>query len=156
MTGTLFSMADGRTRSGKLLAAVRRGDVDAARLLLEHGADPDARDKDGWAVLHKAAWNGYVELVHPLVERGADVNAELEDGQTPLFLACYAGHLGIIESLLSHGADVNVRDKWGRTPVEIVLSWHNNYPDRGEILALFQELAPEAYFSAFCTTTISP
>jgi ankyrin repeat protein len=45
------------------------------RLLLEHGADPDARDQgDNACALHFAAAGGYLESVRLLLDSGADVH----------------------------------------------------------------------------------
>lgn len=48
---------------------------EAVRLLLAHGADPNARDRDdNIAPLHLAAANGNLESVRALLDAGADVN----------------------------------------------------------------------------------
>lgn len=45
------------------------------RILLENGADPEARTSEGWTVLHSAsAWGNY-EIVGALLSHGVDVNA---------------------------------------------------------------------------------
>ncbi len=49
--------------------------VDAVRVLLEHGADPNARDQgDNAYALHFAAANGYLETVRALLDAGGDVH----------------------------------------------------------------------------------
>lgn len=49
--------------------------VDAVRLLLEHGADPNARDQgDNAYALHFAAANGYLDTVRALLDAGGDVH----------------------------------------------------------------------------------
>ena len=53
-----------------------------ARLLLEHGADANARQAGGFTALHAAAQNGNDELYALLVERGADQEAATDDGRT--------------------------------------------------------------------------
>src|SRR5262249_30226384 len=58
-----------------LHAAAARGHVDAARLLLQHGADPNARDVgDNASPLHFAAGGGHTETVRALLDAGADVH----------------------------------------------------------------------------------
>jgi ankyrin repeat protein/catechol 2,3-dioxygenase-like lactoylglutathione lyase family enzyme len=58
-----------------LHAAAHRGWLDAARLLLEHGADPNARDRgDNAYPLHFAAGAGHVEVVRALLDAGGDVH----------------------------------------------------------------------------------
>jgi hypothetical protein len=86
------------------------GYADVARLLLEHGADVNARDDLGDTPLHEAA-HGHVDVVRLLLEHGADVNARDKNGQTPLH---EAASWGVVRLLPDHGADVNTRDKNGR------------------------------------------
>lgn len=58
-----------------LHAAAQRGHVDAVRLLLEHGADPNARDAgDNAYALHFAAGYGHLETVRALLDGGGDVH----------------------------------------------------------------------------------
>ncbi len=53
-----------------------------ARLLLDHGADANARQAGGFTALHAAAQNGNEELYALLVERGADEEAATDDART--------------------------------------------------------------------------
>jgi ankyrin repeat protein len=58
-----------------LHAAAKGGHVDAVRLLLEHGADPNAREAgDNTYALHWAAAQGHLEIVRALLDAGGDVH----------------------------------------------------------------------------------
>ena len=86
-----------------LWIACRNGRVDAARLLLERGADVDqARRKDGWTPLMVVCQTGQVEAVRLLLENGAEVDRAAEDGRTPLFVAKSKGHSSIVAFLEEH------------------------------------------------------
>lgn len=70
-----------------------------ARMLVENGANVNARQQHGWAPLHAAAQNGDEELVRLLLDNGADREVRSEGGQTPLDLAMINGH-GSVARLL--------------------------------------------------------
>ena len=58
-----------------LHSAAQGGHVDAVRLLLKHGADPNAREEgDNTYPLHWAAAGGYLEIVRALLDAGGDVH----------------------------------------------------------------------------------
>ncbi len=57
------------------------------KLLLDHGADPNARQQNDFAPLHSAAQNGDVDSIRYLLISGADSEAKSSDGKTPLELA---------------------------------------------------------------------
>jgi ankyrin repeat protein len=58
-----------------LHAAAKGGQLDAVRLLLEHGADPNALEAgDNTYALHWAASQGHLEIVRALLDVGGDVH----------------------------------------------------------------------------------
>jgi ankyrin repeat protein len=61
-----------------------RSPADAVKVLLEAGADPDAKTPDGDSALHLAAFAGKMDIVRALVEGGADVNLKDAAGKTAL------------------------------------------------------------------------
>jgi ankyrin repeat protein len=78
------------------------------QLLLAHGADVRAVDRNGTPLLVAAAGRGDRTAVRLLLDRGADVNAA-DRGGTALSSAAYGGHLDVVALLLDRGADVNRR-----------------------------------------------
>ena len=86
------------------------------RLLLNHGADPNKRGRDGRTALHTAADYGILKLVTLLVENGAEVDAKVH-GWTPMPLAAKAWRfepVDVLEYLVERGANVNAEDYHGR------------------------------------------
>eukprot|EP00741_Cyanophora_paradoxa_P006297 tig00000989_g6105.t1 len=92
-----------------LQAAVAAGEVEAARLLLEAGAEPGRGDPPP---LHQAAAlgperPGAPDLVRLLVEAGAVPDARDAAGRTALHVAVEAGAAAAVAALLARGADPN-------------------------------------------------
>ena len=110
-------MKDGRT---PLWTACSKGHVDAARLLLEKGAEVDKAEEDGWTpLLLKACWKGHVDAARLLLDKGAEVDRADKDGETPLFNACWNGHVDAARLLLDKGAEVDRAAEDGATPLWI-------------------------------------
>ena len=98
------------------------GHEDAARLLLEHGADPNvvARHESlKVAPLHSAAAGAHARVVGLLLDAGADANARQEGGFTPLHAAAHNGDRESAKALLTRGADTAATTDEGKTPADL-------------------------------------
>jgi ankyrin repeat protein len=100
-----------------LHAASRSGQREAVRLLLEHGADPNAREAgDNTHPLHWAAAGGHLETVRLLLDAGGDVHGvgDLHESEVIGWAACTIATRGadpagesrrqVISLLLERGA----------------------------------------------------
>ena len=85
-----------------LWKACYEGHVDAARLLLDNGAEVDRADEDGRTPLFIAYREGHVDAARLLLDKGADVNKADEDGETPLSIAKQQGHSAVVALLEEH------------------------------------------------------
>jgi ankyrin len=113
-----------------LLYAARDGRTDAARLLIEAGADIEQREANGISPLLMAVLNNQLDVARLLLDAGADTNADDFWGRAPLFAAVEYRNLDMnnrdqdspthngvdrapilefIQLLLDAGADVNAR-----------------------------------------------
>ena len=97
-----------------LMAACVQGHDSCVKILLEHGADVNARGDDDMTALGLAAVNGRSQCVKLLLAAGANVNERYEDKQsTPLMYACSSGHVECAKILIQAGADVSARGVHG-------------------------------------------
>ena len=84
--------------------AAELGRDDIAVLLLDNGADVNAKDEIERTTLHVAARLGRQELAGRLIAGGAEVNAKDSEGRTALHFATRARHDALAELLREHGA----------------------------------------------------
>ena len=102
-----------------LIDAVRSGDGDAVRALLEAGADAGAAELDGSTALLWASHRDDLESARLLVGAGADAGAGNDLGATPLWAASQNGSAAMVRVLLDAGADPNRGLLSGETPVMV-------------------------------------
>lgn len=82
-----------------LHSAASARNLEAVRLLLAHGAPPNARQQAGWAPIHAAAQNGDRPMVELLLQRGADPSLANDEGKTAAMVAREKGHQELAASL---------------------------------------------------------
>jgi ankyrin repeat protein len=81
-----------RGRSGEKENSPSQGSYECAKLLLEHGADPNAKDETGNTPLHTAWATNGVNCIKLLISYGAEINSKNNHGATPLLSACLKGY----------------------------------------------------------------
>lgn len=84
-------------------------------LLLELGADPDARDCADLTPLHCCMRDATRRRATLLIEHGADPNAAETNGMTPLHVAAEIGSAALVNLLVARGAHVNAVGPEGNT-----------------------------------------
>ncbi|MDR2372265.1 MAG: ankyrin repeat domain-containing protein [Puniceicoccales bacterium] len=103
-------------------AEVRCG-LEIVRFLLDHGADINALDADGYNALRYAIHRGNIATVQLLIKRGIDTRI-IVDGQTMLHLAMTTlldPSPEIVQLLIAVGVDCNVRNNNGKTPLDLAI-----------------------------------
>jgi ankyrin repeat protein len=80
------------------------------KLLLDHGADPNVREQNGFTALHAAAQNDDVEIIRLLLLGGADLTIKSTSGKTAMDIAEDAGHEKAA-ALLGEGVTKRFRHK---------------------------------------------
>jgi ankyrin repeat protein len=86
------ALAANPTQVMPLHSAASARNLEAVRLLLEHGAPVNARQQSGWVPIHAAAQNGDRLMVELLLKHGADPTLANADGKTPAAVARDKGH----------------------------------------------------------------
>lgn len=101
----LYLLAQEAETSKALHETAYLGQVDVARMLLEHGVDIDEKGQDEATPLETAVTHRQVQLVEVLLANGADVNAQGLYGRTALHVAAWNDDVAVGKILLAHGAD---------------------------------------------------
>ena len=86
-----------------LHSAMAAGRLDVAKILLKHGANPNAASEGDFRPLHEAAARGRFDIVRVLLDAGADINARSADGKTPLAFAAERKQDAMVAFLKSKG-----------------------------------------------------
>ena len=113
--------------------AVKSGNRDVVRQLVNKGVDINTKDGDGWTALMLATYygDGY-KTVRLLTELGADLDIQNEDGETALICAIIGKATKSAKILISNGANVSIKDNNGRTA--LMLAIEGNLDEIKELL----------------------
>lgn len=90
--------------------AATRGFINEVSILLDNGADVNAKGEHGYTPLHDAVEQGHLDIVKFLVGHGANITIRNTDGDTPIELAKLLGE-NEIHRFLSHFAKSAHRNK---------------------------------------------
>ncbi len=112
--GPAFALPVGYTA---LHEAASHDRVEIAALLLDYGANANARTASGLTPLYEAVLSNHVNIARLLLSHGAQINFAQTGATTPLHCAVIKGYQESAHLLLACGADVNARARSGRTPL---------------------------------------
>lgn len=100
--------------------ACLRGHRDVADLLLQRGADIDARGNDRATPIDDACFKGHKDVVELLISRGANTQMVDKNLWSPIRTAVRYENLDIVEMLLNaNPANINKGDQNGETPLHV-------------------------------------
>ena len=97
--GQVGAAARNEMKVQPLHAAVAARNAETMALLLEHGADPNARQQIGYTPLMGAASAGRNDMADLLLARGADPFLANDEGKTAADIAREHGHAALAERL---------------------------------------------------------
>ncbi|WP_341814526.1 ankyrin repeat domain-containing protein [Wolbachia endosymbiont (group A) of Dendrolimus pini] len=111
-----------------LYSAAEIGDLNLVKLLLDNGANIEAKNGEYQATpLHGAVENYRIDVVKLLLNRGANVNAEDKDNWTPLHYGADTNSPDIVKVLVDAHANLGAKGNYGKTPLDIAKDkGHNN------------------------------
>lgn len=96
------------------------GNLDTLRILIDRGADLEARDKKGRTLLTIFSSKGYLNGVELLIAKDVTIDAPDGAGRTALSHACGLKHQNgtdIVSLLVKSGANVSAVDDSGKSPL---------------------------------------
>lgn len=107
---TVVNTRDYTTSETALHIVAKRDDATYTRFLLQFGADPNLRDRDGNSPLMTAVSLGNSDLIPILIAGKANVNLANNRGETPLIRAVQIRNAAAVRDLLAAGADPDQAD----------------------------------------------
>lgn len=115
-----------KTGETSLHLAARYARADAAKRLLDAGAEANCQDNTGRTPLHAAVAADAMGVFQILLRnRATNLNARMHDGTTPLILAARLAIEGMVEDLINADADINAADNAGKTALHWAAAVNN-------------------------------
>lgn len=102
-----------------LLEATLVESENIVKLLLDKGANTEAKSRKNGTALNMAAKVGYAGIVRLLLEKQVNIESIDNDGKTSLLLAAEHHNSEIITLLLERGANLAARDKYGLNALQL-------------------------------------
>ncbi|KJH41361.1 ankyrin repeat protein [Dictyocaulus viviparus] len=110
-----------------------RGRAETTRVLLDAGADIEAKNSLECTALQCAVLGGHYSTVRQLLDMGAAIeNMDDKSDSTPLLLASSRGHYTIVRLLLQRGATIDRQDESGNNALDLALN--NNHREVAQAL----------------------
>jgi ankyrin repeat protein len=88
------------------------------KLLLDLGANVNAKRGYNGTALQQAASGGHLEVVRLLLDHGANINAKEAIDGSALHKAAFGGHLEVVKLLLDLGVNVNAEGGYDGTALQ--------------------------------------
>ena len=132
---------DGRT---PLVAATKADRVEVARVLLQAGADPDAKDDLQDSAFLYAGAEGLDEILAMTLDHGADVRSTNRFGGTALIPASEHAHVETVRTLIAAGVPLDHVNNLGWTALHEAIVLGNGDADHVTVVRLLLEAGADA------------
>ncbi|HXP87731.1 MAG TPA: ankyrin repeat domain-containing protein [Bryobacteraceae bacterium] len=109
-----------------LSGAASKGHTNIVRLLLDHGADPNAKEAicQGGYSLHEAAGKGFIEIVQLLLDRGAIPEHWVDSSGDSVFAS--QRHPNILHLLYSYGGTMELQVYAAAHRIDVIAGFSNS------------------------------
>ncbi len=108
--------------------ASQSGGLDTVCCLQHYGAELGAKDGNGWAPIHHAAFHNYQAIVSHLIsadESFLELTTGDKASSTPLLLAAQNGCYDTFKRLVDFGATLSVTNGFSLSPIHIIVLHHH-------------------------------
>ena len=107
-----LSVIDMKDRNMKipLHYAIEIQNIEAIKLLLKYGSNPNTTEKNGYNSLHLAVKTHSLQICEIIIQHISDINSRYQTGESALHISCNLQLVDICKLLLKHNALVNVQD----------------------------------------------
>jgi ankyrin repeat protein len=124
--GADLSQRKGERKNTVLHEAAKLNQTEIVRVLLESGADIEAKNFENSTPIFSAVAieNGESDCLRLLIDAGANVNAE-HDKYSVLHLAANNDNFDAVQMLIEAGALVNAQNQYGATPLHSAAEMNN-------------------------------
>lgn len=125
--GASVNFEDSMTQA-PLQHSVTAGDIATVAVLLEAGADPNARRRsDNKSLITLASYKGFSDIINLLIKYGGNVNLVSNREYSALHIAAWEGHCETVRILHDNGADFDKQTADKNTP--LALAAHGGHID---------------------------
>ena len=91
--------------------AAQEGKLETVKLLIQHGAEIEARSNDRRTPMHLACLKGHADVVQYLIQQNASCNVTDASNWTPLIEAANGGFLPLVKIFINRQVDLNVQNE---------------------------------------------
>ena len=112
--------------------AAEKGLEEEARILLEKGLDPLAKDSLERTPVSEAVNYGHASVLKVFIEKGLNVDTKNKYEETLLHLAVEKRKTAVVSLLIEKGANVNATTRLGKTPVYV--AEEKDFADMADLL----------------------
>lgn len=119
--GIPLDQADDKGYSALILSAYA-GHKDSVNYLIDAGANPCHKDKQGRTALMGAIFKGEFQITRLLIAQSCDVNTASNTGQTAAMFAALFNRDDTLSELYNNGADLEIVDSQGNSVESVAQS----------------------------------